>query len=96
MFGVRRMGSDEQMALYASQWRFETVGGDPVTGEIHQRVMAQSWWPLGVDNVFSYTGNVSWLGEQFPLVSFIIQCTYPPPYLALPFGQLHTKLNITK
>lgn len=75
MFGVRRMGSKAEMELFARQWRFESVGGDPVTGEIKQRVMAQSWWPLGVDNIFSYTGNTTWLAEQMPLVDLVLEWT---------------------
>jgi hypothetical protein len=62
------MGSEAQMALFTTQFNFEAVNGDPLTGEIHQRVMAQSWWPLGVDNIFSYSGNTTYLAEQLPIV----------------------------
>merc|ERR1740133_440020 len=42
LFGVRRMGSPSEMDLYTSQ--LKVCGGDldVKTGEIHQRVMAQS------------------------------------------------------
>jgi hypothetical protein len=75
LFGARRMGSKAQMDLYTTQWKFETVNGDPKTGEIHQRVMAQSWWPLGVDNIFSYSGNESYLAEQLPIVDMSLEWT---------------------
>ena len=67
MFGVRRMGSADMMSLYTKQFDFGTVGGVS-TGEIKQRVMAQSWWPLGVDNAFSFSGDAAYLRSQLPIV----------------------------
>ena len=60
------------MALFTSQFDPHNPNGQirlspegEVTG---QRVQAQSFWPLGVDNSFSYSGNLSYLETMLPLV----------------------------
>ena len=35
---------------------------------LDQRVQAQTFWPLGVDNAFSYSGSVAYLKKMLPLV----------------------------
>ncbi len=32
-----------------------------------QRVQAQTFWPLGVDNAFSFSGNTTYLEAMLPL-----------------------------
>ena len=67
IFGVRRLGTPDMMKLFTEQWKFETIGGVS-SGEIRQRVMAQSWWPLGIDNAFSFSGDTEFLKAQLPIV----------------------------
>ena len=109
LFGVRRMGTNAQLALYQHQFYPNATGGQvdrttpqqllppyPLAGrhagkscfrgvplrcarcfdQVHigadgeiqrQRVMAQTWWPLGVDNIFSFTGNLTYLREILPV-----------------------------
>ena len=77
MFGVRRMGSRKQMELYTSQFDPSNPNGqislDPDGMVAHQRVQAQTFWPLGIDNAFSYSGNLTYLKEMLPLVDLSLE-----------------------
>jgi hypothetical protein len=72
IFGVRRMGSKEQMALYTSQFDPSNPNGQialDADGMImRQRVQAQTFWPLGIDQAFSHSGNLTYLENMLPLV----------------------------
>ena len=75
IFGVRRMGSKAQMALYTSQFDPSNPKGqvalDPDGMVMRQRVQAQSFWPLGVDQSFSHSGNLTYL-EKMLIISIIL------------------------
>jgi hypothetical protein len=72
IFGVRRMGSKEQMALYTSQFDPSNPKGQVALDAdgmvMRQRVQAQTFWPLGIDQSFSHSGNLTYLKEMLPLV----------------------------
>lgn len=72
IFGVRRMGSKEQMALYTSQFDPSNPKGQVALDAdgmvMRQRVQAQTFWPLGVDQAFSHSGNLTYLEKMLPLV----------------------------
>eukprot|EP01052_Picozoa_sp_SAG31_P065917 SAG31_NODE_24719_length_475_cov_1.223404_1_plen_145_part_01 len=66
------MGSPMQMKLYTSQFDPSNPNGQVRLGSdgmvMHQRVQAQSFWPLGVDAAFSYSGDVNYLKAMLPMV----------------------------
>jgi hypothetical protein len=68
-FGARRAGVPAFADTMRAQW--ERFGGlfDPATGRLtsQERFMAQVLFPLGVDELFSFSGNVSWLRAWLPV-----------------------------
>ena len=72
IFGVRRMGSKAQMALYTSQFDPSNPKGQVALDAngmvMRQRVQAQTFWPLGIDQSFSHSGNLTYLEKMLPLV----------------------------
>lgn len=72
ILGVRRMGSKHQMSLYTSQFDPSNPDGQIALGAdgmvLRQRVQAQTFWPLGIDQAFSHSGNLTYLEEMLPLV----------------------------
>lgn len=66
LFGVRRTDRSDWMEQYARQWQWhapDTKSGEYIVG----RVMGQVLWPLGVDTIFSFTGDVAYLEKALPL-----------------------------
>eukprot|EP00940_MAST-03C_sp_MAST-3C-sp2_P002997 g2997.t1 len=67
LYGIRRTGHAPYMDQIRKQWRWHAPNAE--TGEYTAgRVMGQVNWPLGVDNIFSFTGDEAYLREMLPLV----------------------------
>eukprot|EP00040_Diaphanoeca_grandis_P011873 m.60817 g.60817 ORF g.60817 m.60817 type:complete len:681 (+) comp22887_c0_seq1:146-2188(+) len=77
MFGVRRMGNDDQMKLFTKQFWPNITGSQILLAAngmvMGQRVQAQSFWPLGVDNAFSYSGDIDYLKQMLPMVDLSLE-----------------------
>lgn len=67
LFGARRVGHPEYMEMFQKYWgRLATQISDE--GRLtSQRVMGQVFFPLGVDEIFSFTGDKAFLSELLPL-----------------------------
>ena len=67
LHGIRRTGHESYVSQIAKQWEWHAP--DKVTGEYTAgRVMGQIYWPLGVDNIFSFSGDIDYLKAHLPLV----------------------------
>jgi hypothetical protein len=67
LYGVRRTGLPAYVAQMQRQWEWHAPampGGEYTAG----RVMGQVNWPLGVDSLFSSTGDVAYLRRLLPSV----------------------------
>ena len=73
VFGVRRFGTPKQVAQYQSEWGYESaaVHGQP-DGSVRSRTMTLLFWPLGVDQFFSYSGNLSYLQMALPQADLML------------------------
>lgn len=60
LFGVRRLAIPKYMDIYKAQWASVGDGFTP-EGRAPQRVMSQVLFPLGVDEIYSYTGDRAFL-----------------------------------
>ena len=74
---VRRLGTAQQMKMMTRQFFPNGSGSEvqlsPSGMVLGQRVQAQSFWPLGVDNAFSYSGDITYLRAMLPLVDLSLQ-----------------------
>ena len=72
-FGVRRFGTPELVAQYQSEWGYDSaaVHGQP-DGSVRSRTMTLLLWPLGVDQFFSYNGNISYLKTALPQADLML------------------------
>jgi len=66
LHGIRRTAHDSYVEQISKQWEWHTpdASGKYTAG----RVMGQIYWPLGVDNIFSYTGDTEYLKRLLPRV----------------------------
>jgi len=67
LLGVRRLAHPQYLALLRNHW--EQVGSTiDVEGRItSQRVMSQVFFPLGIDEIFSFSGDRNFLARYLPL-----------------------------
>jgi hypothetical protein len=69
LFGVRRLAHPEYIDMYKRFWR--RIAQNNFTkegGAVDIRVMAHLLFPLGVDEIFSFTGDWEFLEEQLEVV----------------------------
>eukprot|EP00938_MAST-03A_sp_MAST-3A-sp1_P007129 g7129.t1 len=67
LHGIRRTNIQSYVNQISKQWDWHSP--DVVSGKYNVgRVMGQINWPLGVDQIFSYTGNMTYLESRLPLV----------------------------
>ena len=68
-FGARRSGVPAFADTMRAQWEHFGRLFDPATGRLgsQERFMAQVFFPLGVDELFSFSGNATWLAEWLPI-----------------------------
>ncbi len=73
LFGVRRLGHPEYVALMQNKW--ESLAGEIILeGRVtSQRVMAQVFFALGVDELFSFSGDKAFLEKFLPLADRTLQ-----------------------
>lgn len=67
LFGVRRVGHPEYMAMFQAYWKRLGTQFSNEGRLASQRVMGQVFFPLGVDEIFGFTGDQAFLREQLPL-----------------------------
>jgi len=76
LYGVRRQGYAEYMTTMARQWEELGESSSP-DGKIPQRVMSQILFPLGVAEIFSFTGDRGFLTRMLPIadraLEYVIQ-----------------------
>lgn len=67
LFGVRRLAYPQYVALLQAHW--EKVGStmDDQGRIASQRVMSHLFFPLGIDEIFSFTGDKAWFQKMLPL-----------------------------
>lgn len=73
LLGTRRLAHGSYMKTWESTW-LENRNLMNAQGQIgkFQRVMSHVLWPLGVDAIFSFSGNVSYLHENLPYVDKVM------------------------
>lgn len=65
LHGIRRTGHPSYVEQMSRQWQWHEP--DPATGKYTAgRVMGQINWPLGVDQIFSFTGDLEYMSHQLP------------------------------
>jgi hypothetical protein len=73
LFGARRLGHPRYMQLVKNHWKMftELVKDD---GKItNHRVMSHVLFPIGVDEIFSFTGEFEFLSEFLPLADRVLE-----------------------
>ena len=66
LYGVRRQGQRKYMEIFQKEW--ETLGlSTTPNGKLPQRVMSQVLFMLGVDEIFSFTGDEEFLARMLPI-----------------------------
>ena len=66
LYGVRRQGQSKYLDIMRKQW--EDLGASAATdGKLPQRVMSQILFPIGVDEIFSFTGDRAFLAKTLPI-----------------------------
>jgi hypothetical protein len=66
LFGVRRQGQPKYLEVMRKQW--EALGlSATADGKLPQRVMSQVLFPIGVDEIFSFTGDREFLAKFLPI-----------------------------
>ena len=66
LFGVRRLANPEYIDILKAQWAKVGDGFTP-EGRAPQRVMSQVLFPLGVDEIYSFTGDRTFLEKYLPV-----------------------------
>jgi hypothetical protein len=67
LFGVRRLDNPDYINTMAQYWKVTAAEMDQEGRITSQRVMSQLLFPLGVDEIFSFTGDLNYLAENLPL-----------------------------
>jgi hypothetical protein len=66
LYGIRRQGQAKYLDLIRKQW--EALGlSATADGKLPQRVMSQILFPIGVDEIFSFTGDKQFLAKMLPI-----------------------------
>ncbi len=66
LYGVRRQGQAKYLDILRKQW--EDLGASATAdGKLPQRVMSQILFPIGVDEIFSFTGDRAFLAKTLPM-----------------------------
>jgi hypothetical protein len=66
LFGVRRLAQLKYLNIMKRYW--ELLGSQfSAEGQTSQRVMEQVLFPLGVDEIFSYDGDLDFLARELPI-----------------------------
>lgn len=66
LYGVRRQGQSKYVDTFRKQW--EDLGASVTPeGQVPQRVMSQILFPIGVDEIFSFTGDRTFLAKMLPI-----------------------------
>jgi hypothetical protein len=66
LYGVRRQGQSKYLDILRKQW--EDLGASATAdGKLPQRVMSQILFPIGVDEIFSFTGDGAFLAKMLPI-----------------------------
>eukprot|EP01052_Picozoa_sp_SAG31_P007546 SAG31_NODE_360_length_17025_cov_5.362460_9_plen_87_part_00 len=61
------------MAQYQSEWGYESAAvHGQLDGSVRSRTMTLLFWPLGVDQFFSYSGNISYLQMALPQADLML------------------------
>jgi hypothetical protein len=69
LFGVRRLAHPEYIDMYKRFWRRIAQNHFSSDGAaVDIRVMAHLLFPLGVDEIFSFSGDWGFLEEQLPII----------------------------
>lgn len=68
LYGVRRQGQRKYMEIFAKEWETLGLSATP-EGKLPQRVMCQVLFPLGVDEIFSCTGDEQFLARMLPIAN---------------------------
>jgi hypothetical protein len=71
LYGVRRQGQRKYMETFAKEWEALGLSATP-EGKLPQRVMCQVLFALGVDEIFSFTGDEHFLARMLPIVPWIM------------------------
>ncbi|HXX21836.1 MAG TPA: hypothetical protein VEO19_01650 [Terriglobia bacterium] len=71
LYGVRRQGQRKYMEIFAKEWETLGLSATP-EGKLSQRVMCQILFPLGVDEIFSFTGDERFLARMLPIANRIL------------------------
>jgi hypothetical protein len=66
LYGIRRQGNPRYMKIIQGQWE-ELGRSTDEQGKVPQRVMSQVLFPLGVDEIFSFTGDRGFLERMLPV-----------------------------
>ena len=73
LFGVRRLDNPGYISTMKQYWKL-TASEMNFEGRIaSQRVMSQLFFPLGIDEIFSFTGDLDFLAENLPLAEKSIE-----------------------
>ncbi|MGD0129802.1 MAG: hypothetical protein ABSF46_31155 [Terriglobia bacterium] len=68
LYGVRRQGQRKYMETFAKEWEALGLSATP-EGKLPQRVMCQVLFALGVDEIFSFTGDEQFLARMLPIAN---------------------------
>ena len=68
LYGVRRQGQRKYMEVFAKEWETLGLSATP-EGKLPQRVMCQVLFALGVDEIFSFTGDEQFLARMLPIAN---------------------------
>ena len=66
LYGVRRQGQAKYVDIMRKQWEELGASAD-AKGRLPQRVMSQILFPIGVDEIFSFTGDRAFLAKTLPM-----------------------------
>ncbi len=66
LYGVRRQGQRKYLEILRRQWEELGASAD-AEGKLPQRVMSQVLFPIGVDEIFSFTGDRAFLARMLPV-----------------------------
>jgi hypothetical protein len=73
LFGVRRLAHPAYMAMMKEHWQRTAQTVDQQGRVTSQRVMSQVLFPLGVDEIFSFTGDETFLKNYLPVADRALQ-----------------------
>lgn len=67
LFGVRRLANPNYINSMLQYWKLTSAEMNQEGRITSQRVMSQLFFPLGVDEIFSFNGDLNYLAENLPL-----------------------------